>query len=247
MGTGRAKQIARIRRTSSMPEFAVEEARQRRRYPHTLNIKGLGVTLAYRASGEVSVGEVDRGEEYHDAVLRRELFCWLRVGRQRVGAMALNTYCFSGCASNSEILDTMDIDQAFEWNLAKVLCNAWRSVVFDVSHMAPVLYFHMAWISPRYADGKLFAVAANELIEAVDDYSILVMKAFPLEYEGQAPPGSSRSGALRSRQRAMVRYYQRIFGVRPFPGRDGGDGWLWRPHPLRADAIRVPSRRRRER
>jgi hypothetical protein len=198
-------------------------------------------------SKEISVGEEDGGEHYHDAVLRTELFCWMRLGRRRIGAMALNTYCFNGCGSNGNILRVMDIDYGYEAELAHVLCSAWREVVFDVSHMAPVLYFHMAWISPKHADGKIFAVAANRLIDEVEDYSILVMKAFPLEYEGQAPTGSPLTKALDSRQRAMVRYYERVFGVRRFPGRYGKDGWLWRPNPHLANMIEEPrgSRKRR--
>ena len=213
-------QVARIKRASSLPSFASEEAKRRLKYPSGLKLKGTKTTLAYRVSDEVSVGEEDGGEEYHDAVLRKELFCWILLGRRRIGAMALNTYCFNGCAANEHILETMDLDEDFEAELAHVLCNAWDSVVSDASHMAPVLYFHMAWISPEYADGKLFAVAATRLIEIIEPHSILVMKAYPIEYQGKVPQGSPFTQAARSRQRAMIRYYRRILWgpAIPWPG-----------------------------
>jgi hypothetical protein len=53
----------------------------------------------------------------------------------------------------------------------------------------------------------------------------MVMKAFALEYEGEVLEGSFLEIAFKRRARAMKRYYQRIFGVRPF---DGDYGWLWR-------------------
>ena len=56
----------------------------------------------------------------------------------------------------------------------------------------------------------------------------MVLKAFPLEYEGNVPKGSELEIAFKRRVRAMIRYYQRIFGVRPFDGEYGDAGWLWR-------------------
>jgi hypothetical protein len=51
---------------------------------------------------------------------------------------------------------------------------------------------------------------------------ILVLKAFPLEYEGKGYPSG-----FRLRQRAMIRHYRRLLGMAPFPGKPGREGWLY--------------------
>lgn len=58
-----------------------------------------------------------------------------------------------------------------------------------------------------------------------------------------APPdGPSAHDGLVRRQQAMIRYYQRLFGVSPIDqsalDRSGADdGWLWRPNPSFNDLI----------
>lgn len=99
---------------------------------------------------------------------------------------------------------------------------------------------------PSFANGALFADAAHGLIDTeFPDHSILVMKAFPLEYESVSTKGTSLAGSLRRRERAMVRHYRRVFGVERLPGRHGKQGWLWRPNPAYGDMVDRPSASRR--
>jgi hypothetical protein len=53
--------------------------------------------------------------------------------------------------------------------------------------------------------------------------SMLILKAFPLEFEGN---GAAKG--LPKRTRAMVRYYQHRMGVQTVPGPYGVEGWMWR-------------------
>ena len=59
-----------------------------------------------------------------------------------------------------------------------------------------------------------------------DTRLMLILKAFPLEFEGDNR--TQRQRFLR-RARAMSRYYQSRLGVRVVPGPYGVDGWMWRP------------------
>jgi hypothetical protein len=60
--------------------------------------------------------------------------------------------------------------------------------------------------------------------------SILLLKAFPLEYEGRLTKESPAALPKRFRQRcmAMRRHYRYRIGVAPVPGNYGRDGWMWR-------------------
>ncbi len=75
-----------------------------------------------------------------------------------------------------------------------MLCDVWSDAVNDVLAYGPVLEFRLAWMAPQHATTAVWATAAEALIKAeFDEHSILVMKAFPLEYEGlDAPEGCSR-------------------------------------------------------
>jgi hypothetical protein len=53
--------------------------------------------------------------------------------------------------------------------------------------------------------------------------SVIVMKAFPLEYEGKI--NNDNVVAFESRQAAMMRHYSYRMGAKPFDG--GEPGWMW--------------------
>jgi hypothetical protein len=55
--------------------------------------------------------------------------------------------------------------------------------------------------------------------------SMLILKAFPLEFESDSRTQRQR---FLKRARAMSRYYQRRLGVRIVPGPYGVEGWMWR-------------------
>jgi hypothetical protein len=87
----------------------------------------------------------------------------------------------------------MDVDEEFEARLSGALCAQFDNLIDEITLAGPILEFRSAWIVPRFANGDLFRLAAHTLIEKFSPhYSILVMKAFPLEYEDEVPKGSDR-------------------------------------------------------
>jgi len=218
----------RIRRRDALPEFADADARRRRKYPHTIELSATDSSLRYWMSKPYSVG-LPAGDDYKDCVQKTELFAWLMLGARRIGAFELNKYDPNGCASNEEFIMVMDSDEEYEATLSGALCKQFDDLIDEVTLGGPILDFRRAWIMPQFAHGDLFRLATRALVEEFcPDYSIMVLKAFPLEYEGYVPKGSELEIAFKRRVRAMIRYYQRIFGVRPFDGEDGDAGWLWR-------------------
>lgn len=151
---------------------------------------------------------------------------------QTIGAFQLNEYDPNGCSDNGEFMLVIDAWEQFEADMSVVLCDEWDDLVLDVTHAGPILDFRNAWIAPEHSRGELFPTASKSLIDKCCPlHSILVMKAYPLEYAGQVPDRSPLRKAVARRQKAMIRYYRRVFGVRPFQHRHGKDGWLWRANP----------------
>jgi hypothetical protein len=218
------KDDIRIRRTNVLPRFASREAADRARYPYKLVVPGSDAVLHYRRTRQQA--DLD----YGDGLLRRHLFAWLVLKDKRIGAFEINEIDPNGCADNDDFMLAMDANEKFEADMSCVLCAHWKDIIGDVTHAGPILDFRFAWIAPEHSGGRVFANASHALIERFcPRYSLLVIKGFPLEYEAHEPDSNtSTSKAIDRRQKAMVRYYQRIFGVRPFPGPDGKEGWLFR-------------------
>jgi hypothetical protein len=220
--------VKRIRRQDALPKFARSEAQRRRKYPYTIELPGTGTSLRCQMRRPYSVGEFD-DPSCKDFVHKTEIFAWLVLGRKRIGAFQLNKFDPNGCGSNEDFMTVMDLAEAYEATLSGALCRQFANLIDEVTLAGPIVDFRRAWIMPRFANGDLFRLTSRTLVEKVSPHhSIMVMKAFPLEYEGEVLEGSELETAFKHRARAMMRYYQRIFGVRPFDGEYGDDGWLWR-------------------
>jgi hypothetical protein len=231
--------LSRIRRRAEWPKSVVDEQARERKYPHrvTITTKKEMYTLNYRKSRR---RRMNWGK---GCVRTRDLFCWLNFKNLRVGALHFVEFEPDRLINNREFFFTMDADYHADMHLAEVLCDVWSDVVNDVLGYGPVLEFRLAWMSPQHAAAAVWAKAAEALIKAdFDDHSILVMKAFPLEYEArlEGPENSAADGDFPRRRAAMIRYYRRLFGVEPFPGEWGAEGWLWRASPRIAELIPAP-------
>jgi hypothetical protein len=146
-----------------------------------------------------------------------------------VSAFEFFEYKVSFDRENEDILYLLDTESSIASNLAAVICSGWDCFSDEVSVHGSLLDFRMAWSDPERGPHGLWAEAAKKLIsQEFDSHVLLTMKAFPLEYEGNAPVGSAARVGLISRQRAMIRYYQMMFGVAPFPGKAGEAGWLYK-------------------
>ena len=227
----------RIRRRNEFPSFAREEAERRAAYPRTQSFMwgGLPVTLKFRFSRWSWLAEEVQG------VRCRRMFCWVIVQKKRVSAFEFFEYDVSFDRDNEELFYFMDSESFIASSLAKVICNAWDYFSDEVSAHGSLLDFRMAWSDPEQGPHGLWAIAAKKLIsEEFDNHALLTMKAFPLEYEGNAPIGSASHAGLVSRQRAMIRYYQMTFGVAPFPGQAGEEGWLYKINNRFAQIVEGP-------
>jgi len=213
----------RIGRANALPKFALYELAYGQRYPHVLEV--LGHELRYRKS---RWWRLDEGSK---AVMRRHYFAWLWKGKRRIGAFELHLLNPAGCVSNDHFMEVLDINEAHEAEMSVALCRKWRELEERFSVEEPVsaiVHYRSAWVTPGTRPG-LFAAASLALLKATGaEDPILVLKAFPLEYEGIVE-GRERERAFNRRTLAMMRHYSRIFGVKPLRYRRTQDGWMWRP------------------
>lgn len=223
----------RLRRDHSVPAFVRDERAASRRYIRA-ELTADGVVIAFRFSRWGRVG-------WDEPIKKRTIFAWALVGGQRMAAVEFAQYR-PEMMENEDFAFIMDMDNSHEAELGIVLCDSWPELTFDIGGYGDFLEWEFAWTKPREPQAVgLWLTAGEWVISRLDDeYSIIVLKAFPLEYEGCAPPGTEGARALRRRQRALVRLYRRLLGVRPLPGRHGREGWLWRARPGISRYLRRP-------
>src|SRR5262245_10243435 len=98
-------------------------------------------------------------------------------------------------------------------------------------HYGTVISFERLAITPSAKSPTIWQMISEMLKrEFMRRGAILLLKAFPLEYEGRLTKDSPAATRKRFRLRckAMRRYYRHRIGVRPVPGEYGRDGWMWR-------------------
>lgn len=131
----------------------------------------------------------------------------------------------------------MDSHEDMSAELAGVLLAHWQ--IEELADAGTIMEFRKAWSRPG-GEHLLPWRMANYLIDLCQpDASMMILKAYPLEYENETPAGSLAQGALKNRQLAMQKHYARQLGVVPFAGEYGDDGWMWKrfddilsdPHP----------------
>ncbi|HEX4183966.1 MAG TPA: hypothetical protein VHY34_11980 [Caulobacteraceae bacterium] len=170
----------------------------------------------------------------------RTTFAWFVRAGKKIGAVRFNEID-AGMEEDNVFLLSMDDNSFSDGQLALTLCSEWRDVGFTVGCYGPIVEVAEAWIHPHFAPGGSWADVATMLLARLfADRSILVLKAFPLEYEGTTPAGSPSPTALLSRQRAMVRHYRRTLNARSLPGRPGKEGWMWLANPRCRDVLPRP-------
>lgn len=144
---------------------------------------------------------------------------------QRAGSLAINEYRIATFAGSRYFLDEMDAHSHATYNLADVIIRHWEDVS-EISDYGDIVELDRAWMMAAHSSEGCFSAAANVLIEKLyRNRSLLILKAFPLEYENKITDGNE--AAFLRRQKAMQRHYSKIFDVTPFPGSDGGDGWMY--------------------
>lgn len=220
------------------PLFIQHEVNHARRYPYrrSLSTPGGDLTLVYRLTGWRSIAGTT------DVATQRMLFSWLRQGGETVGALRFDQVRFEFWAENQDVFVTLDAESHELMKLATVLCEGWDDVATDLGDYGPVVEFQGVWMKHAYAHGALWLPAAEHFLRTtLRGHSLLVLDAFPLEFESSVHESRATERAFRRRRRAMMRHYAELLGVRPFPGEAGAEGWMWKIRPDLEDVIEPPS------
>jgi hypothetical protein len=214
---------APLRRGDALPRSVQLEIDRRDQYPRKAAVRLGDAPLELRWR-KTRLQALPWGDE---CVRRRETFCWVYIDSRRAGAVHFIEWYPDPFIGDDLFFDEIDADSHEAASLAEAVLSGWA--IDDLAEAGSILEFRLAWMTPEYARGSLWAEVATHFLKAQfrKDAGVLMLKAFPLEYEGRAD-GSAIDDALTRRRAAMIRHYRRVLGVELLPGWAGEDGWMWR-------------------
>lgn len=216
---------SRLRRNDDLPWSVRYELEQKAQYRRRIDFDAAGQALrfCYRASRRRSLGDDGDG-----VVQQRSAFGWIMDGDDRLGALNFVEWFIDPFANPDTFLQEMDDESSEAIALGEILVSAWD--LEELASYGGVLEFRLAWMTKSAAAHSIWAAVAEQfIVSRRDQFGVLLLKAFPLEYEGAAPEGSVAAAALAFRRRAMMRHYRRVLNVTSLPGVAGTEGWMWRP------------------
>lgn len=114
----------------------------------------------------------------------------------------------------------------------ELLGDAWENIGLDVTDFGTIIELRWAWTDPTASVGVPITELFKKLLQPWrSTHAIMVLKAFPLEYDGYCSfddsDGLNFDIVFHRRRRALVRMFERV-GFEPFPGKPGADGWMLR-------------------
>ena len=178
------------------------------------------------------------------SVRRSNLSAVLLRDSQCIGNFKLARYNIQRAYDKDEFWRAMDCSSGAEEKFAYILCKSWADVVHQVAPMGPIIRIDHAWLDRAHAGKNLLASTIDVITERIwPNFSIIVLKAYPLEFASVRDNLDGNAHLQRAqlrRQRAMMRHYQGIVGAKPLPGPAGDDGWLWSANPNAKRVIPPP-------
>lgn len=231
---GRIRGAGRMARVDSDAEFP--EPGEARRFTKVLSVEGSSecLEIRYRRS---RWSKVDY--EGSDEVRSRLTDGIIMVSGERAGRIQFTEFRLGAFVTRHEFWRTMDDASAAKSALAEVINGAWSDPT-DVTDFGDIVEFNRVWLRLSVTGrGRLGAVCEIMLKELFSSRALLILKAFPLEYEGAVT--SDNELAFSRRRIAMMRRYAGMLGVEPLPGSSGQEGWMYSVPSRLADVIEPPS------
>ena len=173
-------------------------------------------------------------EEYH----YRTIHFQISVERDNIAAGHFVEWRGPSSSDMECFYQAADIVSNEDYEFAEAVLSSWDRIppLFD---FGTLVRFERLAIRPTILSSLVWKMIATMIHREFGRRgSAMLLKAFPLEYEGAL--GQSASSSLRQkfekRRRAMERHYGRVLKVQLLPGAAGKSGWMWRslhhcPHP----------------
>lgn len=171
-------------------------------------------------------------------IKRRATYATIWVGQSHAGSLTLYEYRPEMFISPEYFWQIMDDASAASGELAEVVTAHWEEVG-EISDYGDIMEINRVWMHPKHSGRGRLAKVLHELPPALGmDPALLILKAFPLQFEGKVT--EDNADAFERRRLAMMRLYRNMLSVDAFPGQAGARGWMYRIPDRLSDIIAPP-------
>lgn len=171
----------------------------------------------------------DASEVGDDMKLRGVTITIKHAGRV-AGIAKLKEWWLPPFSSPTQFWDTADNLSQEQADLAELVGSFWQWHEWPPEFGTIVLFSRLV-IDSRLDSGRAALDRLGEylMIEFGRRASVLLLKAFPLEFANALGPGHEhRRASFERRSRAMLRMYGASLRARPLPDQEAYAGWMWR-------------------
>jgi hypothetical protein len=145
-----------------------------------------------------------------------------------LGAAELSEWSISPATSPLEFWQVADFQSEEDANLAELIGSLWHPDDWPPLY-GNVLVFSRLVIASSGSRDVLPALEQATKNEFGRRVSVMALKAYPLEFESNLPPGEKvREGLFNSRRASMMRHYARRLKVAAVADQRSFPGWMWR-------------------
>jgi hypothetical protein len=213
-----ATPTSRIRRPDALPH---DWPSKPRRAPRVLSVNTQGEALLVRCwQSRWAAFEVGDG-----AVKRRNTLAEIVSDGDVVGGFQLCDFHADTFTSSALFLEALDSGSQATFAVGETICAHWEYVE-DLTGYGDILELHRAWVAPARSKPGRLAKAISTVVGTLHPaHAIMILKAFPLEYEGTVTAANEL--AFKRRQAALMRYYAASLGMHVFAQATGRDGWMY--------------------
>ncbi|MBB3559350.1 hypothetical protein FHX06_000647 [Rhizobium sp. BK512] len=131
---------------------------------------------------------------------------------------------------HQDFIEAADIATQQDYEMAEFVSEFWDEDDHPLEYGNIVLFDRLMVPNPDHNIWPLLLKGIDRQFSK--NMALLILKAFPLEFEGRTEDQPGRNMAdlpeFRRRQTAMKRHYQRILGVKNSAGEEDAKGWMWR-------------------
>lgn len=126
-------------------------------------------------------------------------------------------------SSGWHFIQSCDADCQEAYDMAEILNACFE--MDKLSKRAIILSLERIAIHPAHAGKGLMAALMTYLLDRLSKRpAITILKAYPLEFEGQPDADKAEFSQL---QAGLIDYYARTLDMEPLPGSHGEEGWLY--------------------
>jgi hypothetical protein len=176
-------------------------------------------------------GFVDASEgESNESLRVRDVAITIAREELMVGAAKLRQWRLPAMTDPRHFWYHADHLSQIDADFAEMVNSHWSTEDFPSNYGDMILFDRLAIDSASDAKRRALRLLGEYLlIEFGNRLAVMLLKAFPLEYENSLDSAhADRRDSFHRRQKAMQRLYRSALGVERFASPAGDSGWMWR-------------------